>query len=317
MLVSIIIPCKNVENYVCDAIDSALAQSYRPIEIILVDNNSSDGTWNILSSYQQLQPELIKCFKESKPGAPAARNKGLSKAKGEWIQFLDADDILLPSKIRKQMLVILNNPYPISLLVGSSFYQDFEKSEEIRVPDERNEWLSLIKGTLGDTCANLWSKKILNSIGGWNETQESSQEYELMFRILKKSARIKFHTQPLVVIRRRVNSISTIDKEGNRERAARIHLEMYNYIYTTNPLLVSTYKSNFQTAALKHISKLALFDPDLANTYYKKWISTEFRLEDPGFGRFYLFCYNVFGYKTAQHLYQYYLSVRTFFIRDR
>ena len=110
MLVSIVIPCYNVEKYVKEALDSALQQDYPWVEIIAIDNNSTDGTWDILSAYEQKYPDLIKCIEEPRPGAPAARNTGWLASKGEWIQFLDADDILFPDKISRQIQLLQSAP---------------------------------------------------------------------------------------------------------------------------------------------------------------------------------------------------------------
>jgi len=115
-LVSIIIPCFNSEHFVKFAIESAINQAYDNIEIILIDNNSDDNTWEILNEIKLLCPGKVKVFQELKKGAPAARNKGLKEANGEWIQFLDADDILLPPKIGNQITMIKNSD--CNLIIG-------------------------------------------------------------------------------------------------------------------------------------------------------------------------------------------------------
>jgi len=105
MLISIIILCYNVQNYIVDCVESCIAQTYKSIEIICIDNNSSDKTPVILSDLKKKYPQLI-LGKEIKPSASAARNRGLSLAKGDWIQFLDADDLLMPAKIKHQVELI-------------------------------------------------------------------------------------------------------------------------------------------------------------------------------------------------------------------
>lgn len=107
MLISIIIPAYNVEVYIKECIHSAFAQTHKPIEVICIDNNSTDNTWQKLKQLHEKYPSLL-IDKELKPGAPAARNKGLALSKGEWIQFLDADDLLLPEKIEHQAKLLQN-----------------------------------------------------------------------------------------------------------------------------------------------------------------------------------------------------------------
>src|SRR5690554_6456801 len=108
MLISIIIPAYNVVDYIEECIHSAFAQTYKPIEVLCIDNNSTDNTWQKIKQLQETYPSLL-IEKELKPDATAARYKGLSLSKGEWIQFLDADDLLLPEKIEHQVDLLRNN----------------------------------------------------------------------------------------------------------------------------------------------------------------------------------------------------------------
>lgn len=102
-LVSVILPTFNRAHLLKDAINSVWAQTYRPIELIVVDDGSTDNTQKILDQWRQAHAEdfqftLIVSRQENK-GAPAARNLGLIQSKGEYIQFLDSDDVLHPEKI--------------------------------------------------------------------------------------------------------------------------------------------------------------------------------------------------------------------------
>src|ERR1700680_2545268 len=99
-LVSVIIPCKNGAPWLAEAIDSCLHQSWRDLEVIVVDNGSSDASREIVRGYASSSVVLLEC---QRPGASAARNTGLERARGDFIQFLDADDVLDRDKIRLQM----------------------------------------------------------------------------------------------------------------------------------------------------------------------------------------------------------------------
>src|ERR1700759_691842 len=101
-MISVIIPCYNCAGFIHRAVDSVLRQTYHNTEIILVNNNSTDDTLFLMKDYEFAHPGKIHVYSEYKKGAPAARNCGLNKAKGEWIQFLDADDELLPNKLQVQ-----------------------------------------------------------------------------------------------------------------------------------------------------------------------------------------------------------------------
>ncbi|MBK8909688.1 MAG: glycosyltransferase [Rhodospirillales bacterium] len=95
-LVSIIIPCWNAEAFVGEAIDSALAQTYRNAEVIVIDDGSTDGSLEVIKSYG----DRIRWETGPNRGAPAARNRGLALAAGAYVLFLDADDLLLPPAIQ-------------------------------------------------------------------------------------------------------------------------------------------------------------------------------------------------------------------------
>ena len=99
MLVSIIIPTYNREKTICDAVRSALAQTYPMTEVIVVDDGSNDGTAEALAEYAS----RIKFVRQANAGPSAARNRGVAESRGEIIAFLDSDDTWLPDKIRKQV----------------------------------------------------------------------------------------------------------------------------------------------------------------------------------------------------------------------
>ncbi len=99
-LVSIIIPVYNSEPYLRETIQSALDQTWEPKEIIIVNDGSTDNSFEIAKSFESKQ---VKVFTQENRGASAARNKGLREAKGDYIQFLDGDDLLMPNKVALQV----------------------------------------------------------------------------------------------------------------------------------------------------------------------------------------------------------------------
>jgi glycosyltransferase involved in cell wall biosynthesis len=98
-LVSTIIPAYNAAAYIREAIDSALAQTHREQEIIVVDDGSTDGTWEVLESYG----DAIRAIKQPNGGVGQARNHAARIAHGDWLAFLDADDLWLPTKLERQL----------------------------------------------------------------------------------------------------------------------------------------------------------------------------------------------------------------------
>src|ERR1700730_16393596 len=99
MLVSILIPCYNAERWVAQAIRSALAQTWPDKEVVVVDDGSTDGSLEVIQSFG----DVIRYETRPNRGGNVARNRLLELAPGEWIQYLDADDYLLPDKIERQL----------------------------------------------------------------------------------------------------------------------------------------------------------------------------------------------------------------------
>ena len=112
-LVSIIIPAYNAEAFINDAIESVLAQDYRPIEVIVVDDGSSDETACIAERFGT----PVICHRQKNGGPPVARNRGLLIARGEYIGFLDADDLYEPGRMKLQFDKLQQNP-GVAIVMG-------------------------------------------------------------------------------------------------------------------------------------------------------------------------------------------------------
>lgn len=230
MLVSIIIPCYNVENYIAACIESALKQTHPETEIICIDNNSTDKTVETLRSYKAKYPEKIQLLSETKQGAPAARNLGLQAAKGEWIQFLDADDILLPDKIKNQVVAIRSAKENFDVVVAP-LTRILISSQIVHINIAKEVWYGLITSRAGSTCSNLYKKEALLKINGWDESRISSQEAWLLFDLLKSGVNVMlFDKDETVVNERASGSISNTNRSGNWERYLVFRKEIWDYL---------------------------------------------------------------------------------------
>jgi glycosyltransferase involved in cell wall biosynthesis len=236
MLVSIVIPCFNVVNYLEECVHSVYQQQYQSIEVICVDNGSTDGTKELLSKLKVKYPDLI-IENEFLKGAPHARNKGLYIAKGEWIQFLDADDLLLPEKLSHQVSLLKNSKTEPDFIVGNSYWQGINGKSIIWHNFTQKPWLDLIKGTFGDTCSNLWNKEFLLKINGWNVDVRSSQEFMLLFKCLKMNGVFLYDEKPYTITREReMGSISKNDEAGNIIRYIAFREEAILFLKNKNEL---------------------------------------------------------------------------------
>ncbi|MGK0185205.1 MAG: glycosyltransferase involved in cell wall biosynthesis [Verrucomicrobiales bacterium] len=198
-LVSILIPCYNSEAYLAEALDSALAQTYTNVEVIVVDDGSSDDSTEVLSSYG----DRIRWKSIPNGGACAARNEALKLAKGNFIQFLDADDLLMPDKIARQLPLLLNGDYDLVFCRGTIFGDgkpERAQKREILSPENKDPFAYCLRQGLS-TLAPLHSRHILDQIGGFRAGVQFAQEYDMHIRLMAAGARILFRDELLCRVR--------------------------------------------------------------------------------------------------------------------
>ncbi len=146
-LVSIIIPVYNQSSYIEEAIDSCLNQTYPEIEIIVVNDGSTDNTKDVLKSY--LDKSVIKYIYQENSGLAAARNTGLRNATGEFIQFLDSDDMLEKTKLEKQVKYLRQNDSVFGVYCNTTYFRftlenviDSYRKFEKRTGNFLERWIS-------------------------------------------------------------------------------------------------------------------------------------------------------------------------------
>ncbi|QNL52043.1 glycosyltransferase family 2 protein [Olivibacter sp. SDN3] len=224
-MISVIIPCYNSESFLRRAIDSVHSQSYTDWEIILVNNNSVDGTQNVIDEYVLAFPGRIFSLFEDRKGACYARNLGLSAAKGEWIQFLDADDELLPGKFERQL-----GKYAAKadVIIGafSRVEVGTDKKSFYKVHPNKSIWYSILYSQAGITSSNLYKREAVLKINGWNTTLGSSQEYDMMFRLVQSNAAVAFDTTCAALIYEVPNSISRPTSKKALDKIERNYIDL-------------------------------------------------------------------------------------------
>ena len=185
--VSIIIPCFNGEKYLREAIDSALAQTYENIEVIVVNDGSSDGTENIALEYG----DKIRYFKKENGGVSSALNLGISKMEGEYFSWLSHDDLFLPEKTEKQVNALLGRQEK-KIFVYSNFTCLIEKdgSYQRLIPANRlygdlcEKSAFPVLFNLINGCTVLIHKSLFEKYGLFDETLSTSQDYDMWMKLL-------------------------------------------------------------------------------------------------------------------------------------
>lgn len=208
-LISIIIPSYNRENLISETLDSILAQTYTNWECIIIDDRSTDGTNAIIEGYSNSDNRFVTVSKplELKQGASVSKNLGLLMARGEYIQFLDSDDILSWNKLERQIDILKNeDEKAISVCITSNFKEIYDdvildnQRKDYRNFDNSEDYFELI-GKIGGYYAPesfLISKQLINFSGYWNENLTLNDDGEFFFRIIYNSNKIVFISDTFV-----------------------------------------------------------------------------------------------------------------------
>jgi glycosyltransferase involved in cell wall biosynthesis len=194
--VSIIIPCRNGAAWLAAAIESCLGQSWTNLQIIVVDNGSTDGSFALAKRYEARAVTVIAC---EQAGASAARNVGLKQADGDLIQFLDADDILDTNKIRRQVERLDAAPAG-SIASGAWVRFARDPSEAVFAPEPvwrdfvPEEFLiaSWLGGGMMPNFSWLTPRAVIERAGPWNETLSVYDDGEFFCRVVLASSGIAF-----------------------------------------------------------------------------------------------------------------------------
>lgn len=219
---SILIPAFNAAPWIAQAIESALAQG-PDVEVVVVDDGSTDGTLGIIEGFS----DRIRFQTGPQRGAPAARNTALSLSRAPWVQFLDADDYLLPGKVRDQLEVVDQQP-DVDVLYGPETLEVQGSGAPVQswapIDPPYDPYVLLALWKLPQTGAPLWRKAALEDVGGWREDQPCCQEHELYLRLLMAGKRFSYHPSARGAVYRRFDggTLSTRNPAQVRAERARI-----------------------------------------------------------------------------------------------
>lgn len=205
-LVSIIIPTHNRGEWLRDAVDSALAQTWPAVEVIVVDDGSTDGTAGLLAAYQ----DRVRVVHQDNQGVSAARNHGLGLAQGQYVTFLDDDDLIFPEKIAKQMTWLQKNPS--CRWVHSRYWMvDSDKRPLTRVGllPEGEVLTKLVCQNFLWMGAPLMEKELVTQAGGFNPRYSAAADFELWLRLAALTPRLGCVQEPLGAYRLHGSSMVT------------------------------------------------------------------------------------------------------------
>ena len=244
-LVSIIIPTYNAGKYIKETVDSALAQTYKNIEIIVVDDGSTDDTKNILAPY--IETGKVQYVFQQNKGLSGARNAGIKIAKGEYIALLDADDIFLPEKIEQQVNHLEKNPGCDVSYCDLYHFWDEEPDKLLKLNYKYYSGAEVLPRLLEKSfiapLTVVIRKSVFGRFGYFDENLKRSEDLDFYFRLAYGGAQICFLPQILAKLR--------MLKKGNLqsvESQPQVKLTILQVIQNLNDKMTLEDRQKYHTA---------------------------------------------------------------------
>lgn len=241
MKISIIIPCYNIENYIKHTINSVLNQNYGEIELILINDGSTDRTFKILKEYEKKDNRIVVINKKN-GGVSSARNKGLEIAKGEYVYFLDGDDIIDKNLLKNAIKIFKDNEKVDIFSFGYDIVDENQTILKKHSFDKYNnkiflgeEFLNLYftKKIRQNMCSFIVKRKILkeNKIM-FSKDIAYGEDQELQIKTLLKSKKVYYDSKCYFHYLKRLNSAVNKNISIKRLDLLKIFISIIDYIKT-------------------------------------------------------------------------------------
>ncbi len=274
--VSVIIPTYNRAKFIPNAVKSIIDQNYNNIEIIVVDDGSTDNTDEVINALKKEHHNILYCRNERQKGPSGARNTGINKSTGDFISFLDSDDIWLPEHLQGGMK-ILNNHSNIDVVFGNYKIVDFESGQHrydffdqkkvlwtlscrqifsgVKVITD-NLFIALIHENFFSVVGAIIRKSVCNGIL-FHESVMFAEDRDFAIKLYKeRGARFAFREEPVFIAYKHQSNTYNTKEADNVERVTEAHIRLYkNYLKTLK--LATHEREMLCTVLAKKLSSLA------------------------------------------------------------
>ncbi len=188
-LVSVIIPAFNAEKHLAETLESLRAQTFSDFEAIIVDDGSTDRTAAVAQAYVEGDPRF-RLFRQKNAGVAGARNAALAQAKGQWIAFLDADDVWMPEKLEVQSKIAREQP-EVDFIFSNYFIWNGSKDIEQRYLSAKklptgDPLVRLISYNLFGISSVLVKRSLLDKVGVFDQSLAPAEDWDLWLRMAEK-----------------------------------------------------------------------------------------------------------------------------------
>ncbi|MFH1985710.1 MAG: glycosyltransferase [Pseudomonadota bacterium] len=278
--VSVVIPTYNCEKFLQKAINSVLSQTYSNIEIIVVDDGSTDNTKEMVNN---IESNILRYYYQDNSGPGSARNHGIEKALGSYISFLDADDYFHPENIEYKINIFENNPniewlfsdvvfvdtVGNEICLGSEYFKNDYTSNKFK---EKKIFKALLEsGNFINTSGIIVRRNCFKNIGMFDENQLLHQDYLQWLRLSYAYPNFIYIKKPLSYMTRRTTSWGNIGVKSFIER-----LKLYEKIENEFSREVSEIRNSWNKRVADVYNRLGVSEmqsnKQLARKYYMKSI---------------------------------------------
>lgn len=300
MKVSIIIPCFRQGRFLVEAIDSCLAQTYRPIEIIVVNDGSDDNTDEVALGYK----DAIVYVRKENGGVSTARNAGIAAASGHYMKFLDADDHLAPEQVAWQMETLAGRQDHVSLTTIRAYENGHPERFRDMVPKFRTLMPDLLWLEDGAMHSCLYPAKLVRTVGGFDPRYINTQDWRFICQV--GFLRPELHCDPRVggYYRLHPGSLSTLRRLFTIETGLQL-VEMHDQFRDGpnrdwfGPELLAAEQATFRRMIVGNHREPKL-EQELLSRILELWP----KVGPPrGLSSKFLLLRRVLGYRLAEHVY--------------